>query len=157
VSRTRDGRAILDLARELSEESHFAFFRETGGLLSGGLRERGKLLRLDVTGAPWRTARERLALPLSVGILCLMVAFVASLPHGPRSLTWAYLTLASAAGAVFGTASGRRLIATVASSAVLGLMLLPVFVELVGHTAVWSGVILRFPAEGGVGVDVFVL
>ncbi len=138
VSREQDGRAILDLARDLSEEKRFSFFREAGGLLSGGVRERGKLLRLDVTGAPWRTARERMVLPLSVAMLCLFVAFAF-----PSRLYWvgwwSFLGLLGAATAVFGAASGRRLFTVVASFLVLSLLVYDAFRELSTHYARWWG------------------
>lgn len=138
VRRKRDGQAILDLARDLSEKSRFAFLREAGGLLSGGVRERGKLLRLDITEAPWRTALERLALPLAVAMLCFLVAF--AFPSRLEWIGWwSFLALLGAAVAVFGAASGRRLCAAAGSSLVLALLVFDAFRELNTHYARWTG------------------
>ncbi|MBN1629772.1 MAG: hypothetical protein JW990_08410 [Thermoleophilia bacterium] len=138
VSRERDGRAILDLARDLSEKSRVAFLREAGGLLCGGVRERGKLLRLDITGAPWRTALERLVLPLSVAMLCFLVAF--AFPSRLEWIGWwSFLALLGAAVAVFGAASRRRLYAAAGSSLVLVLLVFDAFRELNTHYARWTG------------------
>lgn len=127
--RERDGRAIIDLARDLSSQSRLAFLREAGGMIVGGIQVRGRLLRLDLTGAPWHAARERLALPLAVGMLCVIVAFIAlALPrahiHGWWVDGWALLFLVAAGGAVVGAAFGRRYLTMTASCVLLVLMTL---------------------------------
>jgi hypothetical protein len=115
-----------------------SFLRKAGGLLSGGVRERGKLLRLDITGAPWRAARERLALPLAVAILCFFVAF--AFPSRLHWVGWwSFLALLGAAAAVFGTASGRRITTVVASLLVLSLLVYDAFRELSTHYSRWTG------------------
>lgn len=138
VSRERDGRAIIDLARSLSSQSRLSFLREAGGILAGGIQARGKMLRLDVTGAPWNAARERLTLPLAVALLCLMVAF--AFPSRIAWIGWwAFLAFLAAAVAVFGAASGRRFLTVTASFLVLALMVFDAFRELSTHYARWIG------------------
>jgi hypothetical protein len=127
IIRERDGRAIIDLARDLSGESRLSFLREAGGMLWGGIRKRSKLLRLDLAGAPWHAARERLALPLAVGMLCLIVVYLApgvryAFTYRFMSDWWALLTLAAAVGAVVGASLGRRHLTIIASFVLLVLL-----------------------------------
>ena len=127
--RQRDGRAILDLARDLSSQGGLAFPREAVGMLAGGFRAHGTLLRLDLTSAPWRAARERLALPLAVGMLCVIVAFlfaVQGLDLRRMLGWWALLVLIAAVGAVVGAAFGRRYLAITASFVILILVVVDV-------------------------------
>ncbi len=154
--RRRDGRAIIDLARDLASEGRLAFLRETTGLLWGGVRERAGLVRLDFVAAPWSQARERLALPLAAGILCLFTAFAAVSPPqwlgGFRWLqAWIIVGLATSAVAVVASLVGRRRWAVAASFGVMAVMFLPTIYGLAGHQAVWSGHIVRY------AVDVFVM
>jgi hypothetical protein len=96
-------------------------------MLLGGVRAHGRLLRLDLTSAPWRAARERLALPLAVGLLCVVVAFlftVRGLDLGRMLGWWALLVLVAAIGAVGGAAFGRRYLTITASFVILVLVVL---------------------------------
>jgi len=43
--RRRDGRAIIDLAKEPAGRSRMAFLREAGGLLAGGMQARARAVR----------------------------------------------------------------------------------------------------------------
>lgn len=136
--RRRDGRAIIDLAKELAGRSRMAFLREAGGLLAGGMQARARAVRSAVADAPWRGARERLALPLAVALLCLFVAF--AFPVRPEWIGWwALLALLAAAGAVVGAAVGRPVLTTRASLVLLVLMAYDAFRELTAHSARWTG------------------
>lgn len=140
VSRHRDGKAILDLATELASEGRWAFVREAAGLLRGGLGARAKLVWSDFTGAPWRLALVRLALPLAVAVLCLFVGYVggaSSLGHWMG--WWALLGLISGTVAVWGAAIGRRSITVIAAALVLGLLALDAFMGLNTGDSRWWG------------------
>jgi hypothetical protein len=166
--RERDGRVILDLARDLSSKGGCSMMREAAGMLRGGLRARAKALRLDLTTAPWRDAMGRLTMPLAIALLCLMVGYVTTMLQ-PDYLSidagwlpvWAGLGLLGALAVVAGAVFGRRPIFVPASFVVMVLMLVPTLVEIVGyHTAVWSGTIttaVSSNSSAGIGVDVFVL
>ena len=52
ASRERDGRAILDLASELSSRGSLAFLREASGVVTGGIRARAHALLLRLGGSP---------------------------------------------------------------------------------------------------------
>jgi hypothetical protein len=64
-----------------------------------------QMLRFDVAGAPWQTARGCLALPVAVAMLCLIL--VSRFPDGTVGRMVVLLFLVAAAVAVF----GRRLVA----------------------------------------------
>jgi hypothetical protein len=145
ASRVRDGRAIIDLARELSAKNKLTFLWEAGGMLVGGVAARFKLVGRDFTGAPWRAARERLALPLAVAMLCLFLPFgvsaMSSLAHGQGLWLswWSILGLLGAVFAVFGSASGRRLMVFLASALMLGLLAFDAFDQVSGNSGRWWG------------------
>jgi hypothetical protein len=154
--RERDGRAILDLARDLSSQSRLAFLREAGGMIVGGIQARGRLLRLDATGAPWHAARERLALPLSAGMLCVVVAFlIAAREPNLARLTgwWALLALVAAVGAAVGAALGRRYLMITASFVLLVLLAVDALALLANNNREqWSVNIGPGGSVGNVGV-----
>ena len=154
--REHDGRAILDLARDLSSQSRLAFLREAGGMIVGGIQARGRLLRLDVTGAPWRAARQSMALPLAVGMLCVIVAFLVTGPgfNFARMLGWwALLALVAAVGSAVGAAFGRRYLTITASLVLLVLMALDALSLLANNNREqWSVNIGTGGSVGNVGV-----
>jgi hypothetical protein len=65
ADREKDGRAIVDLASELSARSHFAFLREVNGVGRGGIRAHGRALWLRLTGDPQQ--RRAACLGLAAG------------------------------------------------------------------------------------------
>ena len=166
--RERDGRVILDLARDLSNRGGITMTREAVGMLMGGFKARARAFRLDLTTAPWRTALGRLTLPVAVALLCVVTAYVATmLQPGYLGIdagwlpVWAGLALVSMLAVVLGAAFGRRLVVVIASFLVFVLMSAPILVEMAGYrTAVWSGTITTGAlgdSRYGIGVDVFVL
>jgi hypothetical protein len=74
ASRERDGRAIVDLASELSTRSPLAFIREASGVLKGGVRARGRDLRRRLTGDP----RERRDTYLGMAAILMTVGYLLS-------------------------------------------------------------------------------
>ena len=120
-------------------------------MIAGGFRSRGRLLRFDLTRAPWHAARERLALPLAVSMLCVIGASIASALAQAGMVGWvgwwALLFLAGAVGAVVGAASGRRYLTITASSALLILMAQDSFLLLAdSNRSQW-----RWEAQTGMG------
>jgi hypothetical protein len=141
ASRVRDGRAIIDLARELSAKGRLAFLREAAGMLVGGLGARTKLVWVDFTGAPWRAALERLALPLAVAMLCLFVGFVVGVYPGAGNWMgwWPLVGLIGGVAAVVGVAARRRPLTVVASLLLLGVLAWDAFHSLETGESRWWG------------------
>ena len=74
ASRERDGRAIIDLASALSTRGPLAFIREASGVLKGGVRARGRDLRLRLTGDP----RERRDTYFGMAAILMAVGYLLS-------------------------------------------------------------------------------
>jgi hypothetical protein len=70
--REQDGKAILDLATELSAQGPAALSRESCGLLAGGLKAQLRFFGLYMRHLPWRAAREWVAFPVSVALFCMI-------------------------------------------------------------------------------------
>ena len=160
-ARERDGRAIIDLAREASSKGRLEFLREAAGMLVGGMQARCALVRRDLTGAPWGAALERLALLLAVAVLCLFAGYAigvrAPVGHVTQVVTvvggvaevqtgsflrvdwWGLLGLVGGVGAICGAAARRRFVTVAAAVLLLGLLAFDAFDQLSGQSARWWG------------------
>lgn len=160
-ARDRDGRAIIDLAREACCRSRLGFLREAAGMLVGGAKARCALVRHDITAAPWGAALEHSALPLAVALFCLFVGYASAvrppISHVTEVVTvvggvadvqtgsfirvdwWGILGLIGGVGAAFGAASSRRFVTVVGTLLLLGLLVFDAFDQLSGQSARWWG------------------
>lgn len=95
--RERDGKAILDLASELSAQGPVALFRESCGLLAGGLKAQLRFFGLYMRHLPWRAAREWVAFPISVALFCMIsVVITCRVAHVDYMFGWSQNAKSSA-------------------------------------------------------------
>ena len=160
------GTEMLELARDLSVERRFGLAREAAGLLAGGLRDRARVLGLDVAGAPWRAAREMLVLPVAVFLLCLLATRVGDyLVHPWAWPGWFWpgwltvLALPASALAVAGALFGHRVLAAVGAVIVLGVLISNEAALVAGNTGLsWTGNLALEGNDGSYGnVELFAL
>ncbi len=106
--RERDADAILDLARELVEEGASPV-REGVGLLASGTSLRLRSAGASLTGAPWRAARARLALPLAAALFAVAATWAGRSGLAHFWVGWSvFVTFAAAGLALAGAAAGHR-------------------------------------------------
>ena len=112
-SRRADARVVRDCAREaIAAEGLRAVARESGSLVTAGLRARAGAAALELGGAPWRAALDALTFPLATALLLVWTfGFVPRYDHWPLGEGWALLLGGSLVAAVGAALRSRWLTA----------------------------------------------
>ncbi len=108
-SRRSDARVVRDCARDaIAVEGARALARESGSLVTAGLRARVRAGALELGRAPWRAALGALTLPLATALLLVWTfGFVPRYDHWPLGEGWVLL-LGGSLIAVVGAALRSR-------------------------------------------------
>src|SRR6185436_4050071 len=112
-SRRADARVVRDCAREaIAAAGLRALARESGSLVTAGLRARAGAAAHELGHAPWRAALGALTLPLATALLLVWTfGFVPRYDHWPLGEGWALLLGGSLAAVVGVALRSRRLTA----------------------------------------------
>lgn len=149
--REQEGDVLLSLAQDLTRDGS-SLVREACGLIAGGLADRVLLARSEVAGAPWHSARARLALPVSAALLAVVVTGAIGMSDGIAGVGWGWAALlAGATSALVGAAFGIRSVAFFGAAILAILFTLDAARDLGGSQARWVGNV------GGASVDMLVM